>query len=341
MSERSLVRGIARSLSILLLLACAFFSSTVLSGCSGTSAQRTSNEEGENEGGSEDVITLEDAIAVGGAYLLKGEDVYAQGVYPQYMDGLRFDSRSEGDGGGVYTYGASCTERDVEELPAGTYCLYNADTSSFDSEPVTYLTVDRNAGDTLITTGDNAMECDMEPVLHEGFWMGHGFSIYYDVDSNNSRPDYPVGNLTLNGEPIDIAELNGVDVSNVNRSSGSGSDAALATLQDSDLCYKTINIHKNNTSVGGPNGYSMMEDILAADDWGQSISIGYYQGSEWGESDIALDEYYYFTGTEQDVDPVRTKNGYCIVDLSSFEPGHYMLTLGNGKVRTHYAINIV
>ncbi|WP_417134901.1 hypothetical protein [Rubneribacter badeniensis] len=180
-----------------------------------------------------------------------------------------------------------------------------------------YYTLNKDQNEQLIVIGNEAISSKLYRVDKDGY--------YADVSPYISSPletgyEYPVGGLSFDGQDVDIVEINGVDVTNPGRVEGSspGSVAALNALKTAGIKYEFIGTLPNEKAF-----------LLTSEDAGKSVTIGYYAGSRFGESEIPLDEYYY-VATELETAIEHTKDGYFVIDTSALEPGLYLASMPLG-----------
>ena len=275
-----------------------------------SSSSSSSNSEQSNVNPTADTsIPLSDALQIGGLYILRGDRATSQ---PRTSFLTADDHYPRNDSGSWVSLGSSFSDMVVEDLPYNEY-LFATATSDFDGDIKPYIPLDTNQNDQLIAIGEHAPTCSIYKITKEGYWTGFSFEI-----SSSEHSEYPVGNITFNGEDADVAEINGANVTNSNVGNGqeSAGDIALQTLASSDIAYDELLLgdlehHRYIVSSNQPN---------------QSFVLGLYQGSSFDEATVRLDEYYYFA-TYIKTNVERTKGGYCVIDLESLDPGHYLACL--------------
>lgn len=274
-------------------------------------------------------IPLNTALQNDGLYLLKGEFAYS------FTPGLIEDSNSpfwinDNDNSGAWrTYGSSFDEYTSEELPADTYHFVTCQNVA---SP--YLQLSRNEGDKIISVGTNALNCTILPVKQDGYYPG--FELTIQRSNEYSSREYPIYGIAVNGADVDIAEINGVDVTNPTTDGSSpGGDAALKEFARSGLAYETVGLHRDGTQILGPNGYSFSKSLITSGMGGRSFTIGYYQGSTFDTGAAPLNDYFYFAATI-DTSVERGKEGYCTVDISSLDPGYYLVKMEISDAATQF-----
>ena len=276
-------------------------------------------EEGGEEGYFEETnrMTLAEAVDSGGIFALDANGMASSN--PSYME-LKGELYAV-DSGHLYRYGSTIDSVQTEELDEKVYAFVNCD----DQGNPPYMKIDRSNGDKLISIGSDAEHCKLYSVDLDGYWPGYELSVWCDGDTH----EWPMYGLAVNGETADIAEVNGVDVTN------SDGNAVLAALNDNGVNYAFASV-----ASGGWDSHSLDLDILFSDHPSEYFELGYYCGSDFDSGRVYLDSQFFF-GHQVEAEINRTKEGYFEVDLSNIAPGRYFASMGFQDDRTWIAFEIV
>lgn len=334
------VKGVAAILAIgvvtmLMMAGCGNAGSSTSEGRSeapNMSAGAQSSGQGDDHLGA---YTQEEIDGTTGFYLKRGDSFYESQSGFEFVDD--FGAQDDYATNFFRSY-RSTTDYDEELVPSGEYIVVN---NPADQDEDAYLDFDRSSGDEVVFCGFDKDECQLYSIYRDGYWPGFGIDIdtdpeVYDEDWN----EYVVSNLGIGGEDIDVAEIDGIDVTNAISGDGddemiknAGADAALKTLTANGFEYSKIDITVALVSDGGNN-----DDIdlpMITSDEPDEFEVGYYQRSTYDSAWVELSDFLY-VAKAVDCETSRTRDGYFVLETSGLAAGKYLAVAENPREEACY-----